>query len=109
MVKFCLYSLYLTVDSHLYTGNIIANQGFINKIGFPNAQGVFILNANYTALWGAMQSLGQLIGMLLLNPVSDKIGRKMTMYMLWIILCGVSFPPSICYRILLRDLPELSS
>jgi MFS transporter, SP family, sugar:H+ symporter len=52
-----------------------------------------MLNANYTALWGALQSLGQLIGMLSLNVVSDKIGRKMTLYMLWIILTGVCCSP----------------
>ncbi|PVH79891.1 MFS general substrate transporter [Cadophora sp. DSE1049] len=69
-------------------GNIIANQGFINHMGFQNEAGVYQLNAQYTALWGAMQSLGQLTGMVLLNPISDLIGRKMTMYTLWIILAG---------------------
>lgn len=79
------------LDSDLpRAGNIIANQGFANKIGFPNAKGVYILNAHYTALWGAMQSLGQLVGMLFLTPISDKIGRKWTMYLLWVILVGVS-------------------
>ncbi|KAG4436677.1 hypothetical protein IFR05_007856 [Cadophora sp. M221] len=72
-------------------GNIIANRGFINHFGFPNAAGKHTLDANYTALWGALQSLGQLIGMVLLNPVSDKIGRKMTMYLLWIILAASLF------------------
>ncbi|KAB5546910.1 sugar transporter [Coniochaeta sp. 2T2.1] len=67
-------------------GNVIANQGFINLMGFPNSKGVMTLNANHTALWGAMQSLGQLVGMVLLNPVSDRIGRKMTMYILWTIM-----------------------
>ncbi|KAH7381064.1 general substrate transporter [Cadophora sp. MPI-SDFR-AT-0126] len=69
-------------------GNIIANQGFINLMGFQNEADVYHLNAQYTALWGAMQSLGQLIGMVLLNPISDLIGRKMTMYTLWVILAG---------------------
>ncbi|KAJ3549491.1 hypothetical protein NM208_g479 [Fusarium decemcellulare] len=59
-------------------GNVIANQGFIRHLGFQNAEGTWYLKAQYTALWGALQSLGQLIGMVLLNPVSDKIGRKMT-------------------------------
>ncbi|KAL2279875.1 hypothetical protein FJTKL_13044 [Diaporthe vaccinii] len=35
-----------------------------------------------------MQSLGQLIGMLLLNPISDRIGRKVTLYVLWVLLAG---------------------
>jgi len=72
-------------------GNIIANRGFINHFGFPDATGRYTLDANYTALWGALQSLGQLIGMVLLNPVSDKIGRKMTMYLLWVILAASLF------------------
>jgi MFS family permease len=72
------------------TGNVIANQGFINHMGFRNSKGVMTLNANYTALWGAMQSLGQLVGMVMLNPISDRIGRKMTMYVLWCIMAGVS-------------------
>lgn len=36
-----------------------------------------------------MQSLGQLVGMVLLNPVSDRIGRKSTLYVLWLLLAGV--------------------
>lgn len=35
-----------------------------------------------------MQSLGQLIGMLLLNPISDRIGRKVTLYVLWVLLAS---------------------
>lgn len=69
-------------------GNIIANQGFINHIGFANDKGVYSLNAQYSSLWGALQSLGQIIGMLLLNPVSDRIGRKQTLYILWAILAA---------------------
>ncbi|CAM1501511.1 Fc.00g034950.m01.CDS01 [Cosmosporella sp. VM-42] len=85
-----LLSIAAAADGYQYTlnGNIIANQGFINHLGFPNGKGERTLNAHYTALWGAMQSLGQLIGMILLNPVSDRIGRKMTLYVLWIILAG---------------------
>ncbi|KAH8897928.1 MFS general substrate transporter [Thozetella sp. PMI_491] len=79
-------------------GNVIANQGFINHVGFPNAKGVYTLNANYTALWGALQSLGQLIGMLSLNIVSDRIGRKATLYVLWVILAA-----SLIMETLVRD------
>ncbi|OAL44872.1 MFS general substrate transporter [Pyrenochaeta sp. DS3sAY3a] len=79
-------------------GNIIANQGFTKHVGFVNKKGVYTLNANYTALWGAMQSLGQLIGMVFLNPISDLIGRKMTMYVIWVILAA-----SLIIETLLRD------
>ncbi len=37
-----------------------------------------------------MQSLGQLTGMLFLTLISDRIGRKMTLYLLWLIVAGVS-------------------
>ncbi|KAL4876472.1 MFS general substrate transporter [Aspergillus karnatakaensis] len=79
-------------------GNIIANDGFTNRLGFLNDEGVMTLNANHTALWGAMQSLGQLLGMILLNPISDRIGRKMTLYVLWVILAG-----SLIIETLVRD------
>ncbi|OCF35836.1 sugar transporter [Kwoniella heveanensis BCC8398] len=70
-------------------GNIIANPGFVQQVGYLDpATGKYALNPQHTALWGALQSLGQLIGMVLLNPISDKIGRKMTLYVLWVILLG---------------------
>lgn len=87
-----LISIAAAADGYQYTlnGNIIANKGFVNHVGFLNAKGTgYVLNANYTALWGAMQSLGQLLGMIFLTPVSDVIGRKMTMYILWVVLAGV--------------------
>ncbi|WVQ84236.1 hypothetical protein IAT38_006388 [Cryptococcus sp. DSM 104549] len=73
-------------------GNIIANTGFINQVGELNhTTGKHALAISSTALWGALQSLGQLAGMVLLNPISDKIGRKMTLYLLWCILLGSIF------------------
>ena len=44
-----------------------------------------------------MQSLGQMVGMLFLNPVSDTLGRKVTLYVLWIILLGVRQDRSASY------------
>ncbi|KAH8721814.1 sugar transporter [Ilyonectria robusta] len=79
-------------------GGIIANQGFTNHVGFRNEAGVYTLRAENTALWGAMQSLGQLIGQVLLNPISDRLGRKRTLYCLWIILAG-----SLIIETLVRD------
>lgn len=69
---------------------MIANQGFIDHVGFLDGNGDYSLNSNYTALWGAMQSLGQLVGMVFLSPISDTIGRKMTLYILWVVLTGAS-------------------
>ncbi|KAH8585378.1 general substrate transporter [Bisporella sp. PMI_857] len=79
-------------------GGIIANQGFTRQLGFPNSKGVYTLKAQYTSLWGAMQSLGQLLGQLLLNPISDRIGRKATLYVLWVILAS-----SLIIETLVRD------
>jgi MFS family permease len=90
MVSLSLHSRKDANQLSLGTGNIIANEGFTHHLGFLNSEGKMTLNANHTALWGAMQSLGQLVGMLGLNPISDRIGRKMTLYALWIILAGVS-------------------
>ncbi|KAI9151333.1 sugar transporter [Paramyrothecium foliicola] len=90
--------LWASVKKFKKASNVIANQGFISHVGFPNEDGEYMLNANYTALWGALQSLGQLIGMLSLNVVSDKIGRKMTLYVLWVILAA-----SLILETLVRD------
>ncbi|KAK6909183.1 sugar transporter [Kwoniella mangroviensis CBS 8886] len=67
-------------------GNIIANPGFVNRVGEENAAGKIALTTHATATWGAVQSLGQLVGMWLLTPVSDRIGRKYMLYLLWLIL-----------------------
>ncbi|KAM5353514.1 hypothetical protein ACJ41O_000164 [Fusarium nematophilum] len=95
-----LISIAAAADGYQYTlnGNVIANKGFIDHVGFPNDEGKKVLNANYTALWGAMQSLGQLVAMVFMSPISDAIGRKMTMYTLWVILAG-----SIALETVVRD------
>jgi hypothetical protein len=79
-------------------GNVTANQGFIQHLDFQNAGVLYYLKAQYTATWGAMQSLSQLIGMVLLNPISDTIGRKMTLYVLWVLLAGVSVEKAPLFR-----------
>jgi MFS family permease len=90
-----LVSIAAAADGYQYTlnGNVIANKGFIRHIGHPDGDGDYVLNANHTSLWGAMQSLGQLVAMIGISPVSDAIGRKWTMYVLWIILAAVSRSP----------------
>lgn len=81
--------LAVIIEADTSRGNVIANLGFIRHVGFLNDEGEYELDADYTALWGAMQSLGQMVGMIFLNPVSDLLGRKMTLYVLWFILLGV--------------------
>nr|XP_019010602.1 sugar transporter [Kwoniella pini CBS 10737]OCF49383.1 sugar transporter [Kwoniella pini CBS 10737] len=67
-------------------GAIIANPGFVNRVGEKNAAGKIALTVHATATWGAVQSLGQLVGMWGLTPISDRIGRKYMLYLLWLIL-----------------------
>ncbi|KPM41346.1 hypothetical protein AK830_g5203 [Neonectria ditissima] len=95
-----LISIAAAADGYQYTlnGNVIANKGFIKHVGFINDEGESVLNANHTALWGAMQSLGQLVAMVAMSPISDSVGRKMTLYTLWIILAG-----SIALETVVRD------
>ncbi|KAM0547260.1 hypothetical protein ACHAPJ_010522 [Fusarium lateritium] len=95
-----LISIAAAADGYQYTlnGNVIANKGFIKHIGLVNAEGEHVLNADHTALWGAMQSLGQLVAMVFMSPISDSIGRKMTLYILWVILAG-----SIALETVVRD------
>jgi MFS family permease len=56
-----------------------------------------------------MQSLGQLIAMVFVNPISDKFGRKYTLYFLWTVLLTVSglessscITPSSCQSLLME-------
>ncbi|KAH6894644.1 general substrate transporter [Thelonectria olida] len=95
-----LISIAAAADGYQYTlnGNVIANKGFTKHVGFLNDEGKYVLDANHTALWGAMQSLGQLVAMLFMSPISDAIGRKMTLYVLWIILAG-----SVALETVVRD------
>lgn len=84
-----LISIAAAADGYQYTlnGNVIANEGFINHVGFLK-DGKYALHSDYTALWGAMQSVGQLVGMVFMSPISDRVGRKCTLYLLWIVLAG---------------------
>ncbi|KAM0754628.1 general substrate transporter [Meredithblackwellia eburnea MCA 4105] len=66
-------------------GSIIVNKGFIKQFGtVKSSAGVLSLNAQYVSVWGGMQSVGQVIGMTTLNFLSDKAGRKKTLYAIWI-------------------------
>lgn len=59
-------------------------------MGTTDDKGKYVINANHNALWDALQSLGQMIAMVGMNPISDRIGRKWTLYTLWMVLCSVS-------------------
>lgn len=73
---------------------MIANQGFIQRVGYDTGNGEYVISGSHLALFGAMQSFGQLIGMISMNPISDTIGRKTTLYALWVLGVVVSCLPA---------------
>lgn len=48
-----------------------------------------VLNPTHVALWGGMLSTGQFVGVGLLQIVTDKVGRKWSMYITWLSLVVV--------------------
>jgi MFS family permease len=68
-------------------GNIIANPGFVKQFATKvNAAGTPYLEAPVLSAWSAIQSVGQIIGMISLAFITDRFGRKIAMYWYWIIL-----------------------
>ncbi|KAM0334537.1 hypothetical protein ACHAQA_001567 [Verticillium albo-atrum] len=70
-------------------GNIIANPGFAQQFGTErNENGDMALASSVISLWGAMASLGQLVGQVAISFISNRFGRKIAMYSLWIIIAS---------------------
>ncbi|KAL4985141.1 hypothetical protein BDW68DRAFT_179988 [Aspergillus falconensis] len=62
-------------------GNIIANPGFVKQFATKvNAAGTPFLEAPVLSAWSAIQSVGQIIGMASLAFITDRFGRKISMY-----------------------------
>lgn len=59
-------------------------------MGRTGTDGIKVINSNHIVVWGALQSIGEMVGMVSLTPVSDHYGRKTTMIVIWFILVGVS-------------------
>ncbi|KAJ5923146.1 hypothetical protein N7454_008391 [Penicillium verhagenii] len=64
-------------------GGIVANKGFIAQMASP---GTSIIKAQYISAWGGIQSAGQTVGQIGIQFVTDKWGRKVTLYIIWIIM-----------------------
>lgn len=67
------------------TNSIVANKGFIRQMSGGGTE----LNPTHVALWGGMLSTGQFVGVGLLQTVTDKLGRKLSMYVTWLSLVVV--------------------
>ncbi|KAF5240366.1 hypothetical protein FANTH_9626 [Fusarium anthophilum] len=69
------------------TGNIIANAGFVQQFGTQTIDdGSVVLASSVLSTWGALQSVGQVFGMVTLPFLSDRFGRKVAMYYYWLII-----------------------
>ncbi|CAH0003806.1 unnamed protein product [Clonostachys byssicola] len=68
-------------------GNIIANPGFVKQFGTATgADGKPALASGDIGGWNAVGSVGQVVGMVTLPFLSDRFGRKFSMYWYWTIL-----------------------
>ncbi|RSH89198.1 hypothetical protein EHS25_002310 [Saitozyma podzolica] len=67
-------------------GSIVANKGFIATMTSP---GQAAINGPYVSAWGGIQSTGQFIGQMIFPTFTDKFGRKIALYAIWLI-CALS-------------------
>lgn len=90
-------------------GGIVSNKGFIKQFAAP---GTKVIAGTYISAWGGIQSAGQFVGQVVssildndtktwslrnvlilvqfLQFATDRFGRKVALYILWLFLAGVS-------------------
>ncbi|KAF7553525.1 hypothetical protein G7Z17_g3531 [Cylindrodendrum hubeiense] len=64
-------------------GGIVSNKGFIQQFA---SEGTTIIAGKYISAWGGIQSAGQTIGQVLLQFATEKFGRKVALYIIWLIM-----------------------
>ncbi|KAH7339191.1 general substrate transporter [Pyrenochaeta sp. MPI-SDFR-AT-0127] len=62
-------------------GGIVANKGFIRQMASP---GTKVIKGKYISAWGGIQSAGQFVGQVLLQYATERYGRKIALYIIWI-------------------------
>ncbi|KAJ5217828.1 Major facilitator superfamily domain general substrate transporter [Penicillium citrinum] len=62
-------------------GGIVSNKGFIRQMASP---GTSIIAGKYISAWGGIQSAGQTVGQIILQYATEKFGRKMAFYIIWV-------------------------
>ncbi|CDM30447.1 General substrate transporter [Penicillium roqueforti FM164] len=62
-------------------GGIVSNKGFIRQMASP---GTSIIAGKYISAWGGIQSAGQTIGQVFLQYATEKFGRKIAFYIIWL-------------------------
>ncbi|KAL3466115.1 general substrate transporter [Aspergillus heterothallicus] len=61
-------------------GGVVSNKGFIRQME-PDT---LIIDGKYVSAWGGIQSAGQTVGQILLQYVTERLGRKMALYVIWL-------------------------
>ncbi|KAK7415760.1 hypothetical protein QQX98_005673 [Neonectria punicea] len=69
-------------------GGIVSNKGFIQQMA---SEGTTIIEGKYISAWGGIQSAGQTIGQILLQFATERFGRKVALYIIWLVLVASIF------------------
>ncbi|KAK7430478.1 hypothetical protein QQZ08_002997 [Neonectria magnoliae] len=69
-------------------GGIVSNKGFIQQMA---SKGTTIIEGKYISAWGGIQSAGQTIGQILLQFATERFGRKVALYIIWLVLVASIF------------------
>ncbi|KAF5247604.1 hypothetical protein FANTH_6355 [Fusarium anthophilum] len=72
-------------------GGIVSNPGFIRQF---STSGTTIIAGKYISAWGGIQSAGQTIGQVLLQYATERLGRKVAMMIIWVVLTASIFAES---------------
>ncbi|KAJ5362160.1 hypothetical protein N7541_003004 [Penicillium brevicompactum] len=62
-------------------GGIVSNKGFIRQMSAP---GTTVIPGKYISAWGGIQSAGQTVGQIFLQYATEKFGRKIAFYIIWV-------------------------
>ncbi|KAH6898009.1 general substrate transporter [Thelonectria olida] len=64
-------------------GGIVSNKGFIRQMADKETS---IIKGKYISAWGGIQSAGQAVGQILLQFATERYGRKVALYIIWVTL-----------------------
>ncbi|KAE8372412.1 general substrate transporter [Aspergillus bertholletiae] len=76
-------------------GGLVSNKGFIRQMTSP---GTTIIAGQYVSAWSGIQSSGQTIGQILLQYATESFGRKIALYIIWVVFVVSIFIESFATR-----------
>ena len=71
-----------------FHGSIVSNKGFIRQ--FRTNPTATVLDGKWVGIWGGIASMAQTLSQFGVVFVSDRFGRRVTLWCTWIILVAVS-------------------